>query len=239
MRIGTVDIEKEVLVIAEIGNNHEGSFEAAVKMLHAAADAGVHAVKFQTYKTELYANPHHDEARFKRLKRFELTQDQFKKLKDTADTRGVMFLSTPFDLESAEFLNELVPAFKIGSGENTFYPLLEKIASFCKPIIMSCGISEVSSIRAAKTAIEAVWKRHNYTGELALLHCVSAYPTKPEEANLLAIKRLQREFGDVVGYSDHTLGIEAAVVSLGLGARIVEKHFTLDKNYSDFRDHQM
>ena len=238
MIIGGIDTEKETLIVAEIGNNHEGSVQRAKEMVKLAAKAGAQAVKFQTFKTEHYV-ARADQARFRRLKLFELSQRDFEELQHTAKKENVIFLSTPFDLTSVEFLNGLVPAFKIASGDNTFYPLIRAVAETGKPVMLSSGLANLETIRLAKRVIEEVWRRQGIRQELAVLHCVAAYPVPPEEANLAAIPALQKEFGCVVGYSDHTLGIEAAVMAVTMGARIIEKHFTLDKNFSDFRDHSL
>lgn len=226
------------LIIAEIGNNHEGNFEAACKLIEQAAWAGVDAVKFQTFRTELYVSSREEE-RFKRLKRFELTFDQFSQLAEVAREHNVIFLSTPFDLESAAFLNSIAPGFKIGSGENTFKPLLEFIASTGKPAILSTGLAGVEDIQIAKGIFESTWSKLGTVGELSILHCVSAYPVPAEAANLQRIVDLKREFQVTTGYSDHTLGTEACVLAVALGAEILEKHFTLSKTTSDFRDHQL
>jgi N-acetylneuraminate synthase/N,N'-diacetyllegionaminate synthase len=238
MKIGDIDLDREVLVVAEIGNNHEGSFETAAKMIDAAAATGVQAVKFQTFIPELYVSSDQSE-RLARLRGFALSFSQFAELAGLARKRGLLFLSTPFDLKSAEALSEFCPAIKISSGDNQFFPLLEKVASSKLPIILSTGLASSSDLEAAKSVIENVWSALGHRGELALLHCVSSYPTPPAEANLAAIPALKGAFGVTVGYSDHTLGIEAAVLSVSLGAQIVEKHFTLDKAFSDFRDHQL
>lgn len=238
MKIGKLDTDERVVVIAEIGNNHEGDYSLAEKMVWAAAQAGADAVKFQTFRAEHLVSPK-EEARLAQLKSFELTFKQFEQLKDVADKAGIMFISTPFDIESAKFLNGLVPAFKIASGDNTFYPLIETVASFGKPIILSCGIAELPELMYAKSRIEEVWKQTSASPGLAALHCVTSYPVPEDQANLAAIRTLREALGCEIGYSDHTLGIEAAVLSVALGARIVEKHFTLDKNFSSFRDHQL
>ena len=238
MKIGHCDTDQKVLIIAEIGNNHEGDYTLAEEMIGLAAQAGAGGVKFQTFRTEHYVS-HKDEARFAMLKRFELTEEELRRLKKTADDAGILFLSTPFDLKSAEFLNELVPAFKIASGDNTFYPLIEKVASFQKPILLSTGMASLPQISYAKALIDKVWADLGTEQELVLLHCVTSYPVPPKEVNLKMIALLERTFGCVVGYSDHTLGIETAIVSVAAGARIVEKHFTMNKTYSDFRDHQL
>jgi N,N'-diacetyllegionaminate synthase len=238
MKIGPIDLNQDILIVAEIGNNHEGSYTLAEELIGQAAQAGVGAVKFQTFRTEQYVSCQ-DKARFDQLKSFELTSNEFEKLSKVAYEAGLLFLSTPFDLESARFLNTIVPAFKIASGDNDFYPLLEVVAETGKPIIMSTGLADLTQIRYSKTFIEKTWRDLAIEQQLAILHCVSSYPTPPNEANLAVIPYLRRELQSVVGYSDHTMGLEAAVLAVALGARIIEKHFTIDKNFSDFKDHQL
>jgi N,N'-diacetyllegionaminate synthase len=238
LKIGQFDTEKEVLVVAEIGNNHEGSYALAEELVRRAAETGAHAVKFQTFKTEYYVS-RKDEQRFSRLKSFELSFDQFERLSLLAKRLGLIFLSTPFDLDSAHFLESIVAAYKISSGDNNFYPLLRSVASTGKPMILSAGLVDISGLRHAKDVIEEVWRERGFDQQLAILHCVTAYPVPPVEANLLAITHLRSEFDCTIGYSDHTLGIDAALLAVALGARIVEKHFTIDKHYSEFRDHQL
>lgn len=238
MKIGGIDTDKEVMIIAEVGNNHEGSFALAEELIGCAAEAGAHAVKFQTFKTEHYISSK-DEARFKRLKSFELTYDEFSRLAQTARELGIAFISTPFDLYSAEFLSTIVDAFKIASGDNTFYPLIEKVAGFDQPVVVSTGIADLAEIQKTVSLIENIRKAKNINAELAILHCITSYPVQPDEANLAAILTFKNHFSQTIGYSDHTLGIDACVIAAALGARIIEKHFTIDKNYSDFRDHQL
>jgi sialic acid synthase SpsE len=149
-----------------------------------------------------------------------------------------MFLSTPFDIESARFLNKIVPAFKISSGDNNFFPLIDYIARTGKPIILSSGLADFGEIRRTERFIKNIWQRSNIRQELAVLHCVSSYPTALHDANLLAIRDLER-LKVTVGYSDHTVGIESAVLAVSLGARIIEKHFTVSRDYSDFHDHRI
>jgi N-acetylneuraminate synthase/N,N'-diacetyllegionaminate synthase len=160
-------------------------------------------------------------------------------LAKTAARLGLIFFSTPFDLTSADMLNKFCPIFKIASGDNDFMPLIERIAFFRKPILLSTGLSGLPELERAHGAVIRIWDEVDYGGQIVLLHCVASYPAPPDEANLLAIRTLAQRFGCPVGYSDHTLGIEAAVLSVALGARVVEKHFTLDKHYSEFRDHQL
>ncbi len=238
MRIGNFDLDERVMIVAEIGNNHEGSVTLAEQLIGLAAEAGVDAVKFQTFQTEQYIS-RCDRRRFEQLKSFELTFDHFRRLSRAAAGAGVLFLSTPLDRTSAQFLNDLVAAYKVASGDNTFYPLLETIAATGRPVIVSTGLATLDEIASAKRTIESVWSERGIGQSLALLHCVSSYPTASHDANLRALGTLKETFQCTVGYSDHTLGIEAAVLSVAAGARIVEKHFTISKDYSDFRDHQL
>jgi N,N'-diacetyllegionaminate synthase len=239
MKIEGHDINKKVLIIAEIGNNHEGSFTLAQEMLELAAKSGADAVKFQTFIPELYvANT--ETARLERLKRFQLSFKQFEALSIQAKELGIIFFSTPFDLESALFLNSIQQVFKISSGDNTFYPLIKQIAEFNKPMIISTGLAELNTINELYKFINDIWSENGINPGLSLLHCVSSYPVPPEQANIQAIQTLKNAYNDVVvGYSDHTMGNEASILAVATGARIIEKHFTIDKNYSDFRDHQL
>ena len=237
MKIVNYDTEKKVFIIAEIGNNHEGSYSLAEEMIGKAAEAGACAVKFQTIVPEKLVSISQKD-RIEQLKRFQLTYDEFERLNKVAKHENILFLSTPFDIESVHFLNSIVPAFKIASGDNNFFPLIEVIAQTGKPIIMSAGLIDLLEVRKTIDFILNIWNENAIDQDIAILHCVTSYPTALEEANLSAIKELQ-SLNVTIGYSDHTIGTEAAVLSVALGARIVEKHFTIDKNYSDFRDHQL
>ncbi len=237
MLIDQFNTHERVLIIAEIGNNHEGSVALAEEMIGLAARAGADAVKFQTIVPERLVAPSQPE-RLAQLRKMCLTYEDFEKLAAVARAEGVMFLSTPFDVQSATFLAALVPAIKIASGDNDFFPLLDVAASFGRPILLSSGLSDLAQVRVAKEFIERAWMRQSITAELAVMHCVVTYPTRPRDANLLALRELA-QLGVTVGYSDHTCGIDAAVLSVALGARIIEKHFTLAKDYSRFRDHQL
>jgi sialic acid synthase SpsE len=238
MKIGSFDTDRAVLVVAEIGNNHEGNVKLAAEMVRQAARCGAGAVKFQTVRAGQLVR-RSETARFDRLARFELSEGQFASLSELAHELGLLFLSTPLSLQAADFLEPLLDAYKVASGDNDFFPLLEKIASTGKPVIVSTGVSDVSQIDATIRFIRGRWETHGVAGELGLLHCVSSYPTPPEQANLRSVPFLAERFGCTVGYSDHTLGTEAAVLAVAAGARIIEKHFTLDKQQSDFRDHQL
>jgi len=238
MKVGSFDTDRGVLVVAEIGNNHEGNFQRAAEMVREAAQCGVGAVKFQTVRAaDLVRRA--ETARFQRLTGFELSERQFAALSDLAHELELFFLSTPLSIEAAAFLEPMLDAYKIASGDNDFFPLLEQVARTGRPVIVSTGVSDVSQIDATVRFLRGRWEAHGISGELGLLHCVSSYPTPPLQANLRSIPFLAERFGCTVGYSDHTLGTDAAVLAVAAGARLIEKHFTLDKNQSDFRDHQL
>ena len=226
---------KKTFIIAEIGNNHEGSFNVACKLIEKAKKAGVDAVKFQTFDTKKYVNQN-DVERFKRLKKFELTKEEFFKLSLIAKNNNLKFISTPFDINSAIFLNNIVDCFKISSGDNNYYQLIEKVLKFKKNTIISTGLLNFKDMSNLYKFIKKL-KFNN--SKIAFLHCVSSYPVEDKEANLLSISFLKKKFPFTIGYSDHTLGINAAIAASVLGAKIIEKHFTLDNNYSKFRDHQL
>jgi len=238
MRINNWNADKRVLIIAEIGNNHEGSYTLAEEMIGLACESGVDAVKFQTFQTKYFISSK-DKNRFNQLKSYELTQNEFEKLSKVAKELDLIFLSTPFDIESALFLKTIVDAYKISSGDNNFYPLIKEIAQTYKPLILSTGYADIDQIKKSIQLIENIWKKKNISERLAVLHCVSAYPVEPEYANLKAIETLRNSFDCTVGYSDHTIGDQAAITSVCLGARVIEKHFTINKNYSDFIDHRI
>lgn len=239
MKIEHFDTSQKVLVVAEIGNNHEGSFAMAQKMIEQAAEAGADAVKFQTFLPQYYVSKA-DSTRLERLQGFQLSYKQFEELAQKADDLGVIFFSTPFDLQSAHFLNSIQPVFKIASGDNNFFPLIDTVARFGKPMMVSTGLAEPELLDRLYSNIQKIWLKTGCNSDLAFLHCVSSYPVPLEQANLGAIATLYARYSKaVIGYSDHTLGIEVAVYAVAAGARIIEKHFTLDKKYSDFRDHQL
>lgn len=239
MHIGGIDPGTRVLVVAEIGNNHEGDVSVAHEMLGRAAEAGADAVKFQTFVPELLVS-RADMQRLNRLRSFRLTMPQFEELAAHAQRAGVVFMSTPFDLESAKALNRFQPAFKIASGDNNFNALIDTVAGFGKPMIVSTGLADSGLIERLHARIRGIWATAGVSPGLAFLHCVAAYPAPPDQANLAAIPALKAKFPDtVIGYSDHTLGTGAATVAVAAGARIVEKHFTLDTQRAGFRDHQL
>ncbi len=224
--------KKVPFIIAEIGNNHEGSYKLAKKLISETSKAGVNAVKFQTFQTEDFINSN-DKQRFKR---FELTKEEFSKLAKFTKKRGMKFISTPLDINSAKFLNKIVDIFKISSGDNNYFDLIKKVFSFKKQVIISSGLLNYLEI---ETLIKFIKKNKFPLHKVFFLHCVSDYPVKDLEANLLSIKFLKDKYKINIGYSDHTLGIEASIVATALGAQIIEKHFTIDKNFSNFRDHAL
>ena len=240
MKFGKIDTDKKIFIVAEIGNNHEGNFRVAKKMINEASAAGVDAVKFQTFIPEHFVS-YEDQSRLKRLKDFQLSYKQFRELSKIAKKKkGLIFFSTPLDIKSAKFLNTIQPVFKISSGDNNFYPLINTIAKFGKPMIISTGAADIDDIKKVYEKISKIWSLKKKYQNLGFLHCVSSYPVPNEQTNLATITYLKKMFPKiVVGYSDHTLGIDAAVLSVIAGARIIEKHFTLDKNFSDFRDHKL
>ncbi len=238
MKIGGVDLTKEVLVVAEIGNNHEGDVKLAAEMIVQAARAGAGAVKFQSIVPEQLVAPQ-QAARLAQLQRYRLSPSDDEYLASVAENNNVLFLSSPFSLGCVDLLSPLVPAFKIASGDNDYVGLLQRVALTGKPVLLSTGMTNLDQVAFSVGTLTKAWSDAQIEDPgLVILHCVSAYPTPAEEANLNAILGLSR-FGRIVGYSDHTLGIEAAVLSVALGARVIEKHFTLSKTLSAFRDHQL
>lgn len=232
-----------VFIIAEAGINHNGSVKIAKALIEAAAGAGCDAVKFQTFKTENIVtknaskakyqleNTGTSESQFQMLKKLELAPSDYEELFSFCDNKKIAFMSTPFDEESVDFLDGLgMEVFKIPSGEITNKYLIQKIAEKKKPVVLSTGMSYLEEVKKAVEWIGGVWKNLENKPQLTLLHCVSEYPVKMENVNLLAIKTLESTFGLPVGYSDHTIGIEMPVAAVSIGAKIIEKHFTLDKN---------
>lgn len=224
-------------IIAEAGVNHNGSFRTACMLIDAAAAAGADAVKFQTWVTDklilpatpLAAYQHRNlrgkQTQYEMLKALELTYPTFRRLKRHAKKRGIIFLSTPDEESSADFLETIdVPLFKIGSGEITNLGFLNYVARKRRPVILSTGMSTLAEVKAAVTAIEAANNR-----KLILLHCVSNYPAPPADCNLAAMDTLHAAFGYPVGFSDHTLGTLVAIAAVAKGACVLEKHLTLNR----------
>ena len=229
---------KPVFIIAEIGVNHNGNIEIAKKLINSAKEAGADAVKFQTFKAEKLVTEDADKAdyqkqndnrhknQFEMLKALELAENDHYILKKYCEKIKIKFLSTPFDEESADFLEKLgVDSFKVSSGDLTNLPFLIHLSNKKLPIIISTGMSEIEEVEAAVETI-----KDNGNPDLSILHCLSNYPADPAECNLRAIKTLKEKFGKKTGWSDHTEGNLTAIMSIALGAEIIEKHITLDKN---------
>jgi N,N'-diacetyllegionaminate synthase len=225
-------------VIAEAGVNHNGDLDTALQLVDAAAAAGADAVKFQTFKADRMisvAAPKAEyqmqttdasESQLDMVRTLELSPQAHRDLSAYSRERGLLFMSTPFDEESVDLLEELeVPVFKIGSGEITNLPFLEYIARKQRPIILSTGMSYLGEVDEAVKELRNAGCR-----QLLLLHCVSNYPAAPADANLRAMETMRMAFQVPVGYSDHTPGIEVSLAAVALGACAIEKHFTVDKN---------
>ena len=222
-------------IIAEIGVNHNGDINLAKKMIKSASECGVDAVKFQTFKSEELVTENartadyqeentNENSQLAMLKKLELSFDDFKELKDYSLKNGVIFISSPFDVNSVDLLETLdVPLYKLGSGELNNFELIDHVQKTNKPIIISTGMATLDEIKETYDFIE---NKDN----LIILHCITGYPTSFEEANLNFIKTLQNEFDVPIGFSDHSPGIELPIAATALGACVVEKHFTLDKN---------
>jgi len=224
-------------VIAEAGVNHNGEPALAHALIDAAAAAGADAVKFQTFHAERLAlasapkaayqerSGPAGESQFDMLRRLELPDQEVRALATHCREKGILFLSSPFDEDSADFLEALgMPAFKVPSGELTNSPFLRHLAAKGRPLIVSTGMADMAEVEVAVEAVRAAGDP-----PLALLHCVSNYPADPADCNLRAIGALARAFGVPVGWSDHTVGIDIAVAAVALGAAILEKHFTTDR----------
>ena len=238
MKIKNFDINKKVFIIAEIGNNHEGSLKVAKKLVNLAAKAGVDAVKFQTFKTEEFVQES-NKKRFKQLKKFELSFKNFQILKDLAHKKKLKFISTPLDFSSAEFLIKNADIIKIASGDNNFLPMIQRILKSKKPMIISTGMTNFIDIKNLIKIILKYLKKKKALEKIAFLHCVTSYPVELKYANINSIPYLIKNLNFLIGYSDHTIGPEACLGAVALGAKIIEKHFTIDKNFSKFRDHAL
>lgn len=230
---------KQVLIIAEVGVNHNGSLELARKLVEVAADAGADIVKFQTFKAEKLTtkaagkaayqveNTGNNQSQFDMLKQLELPHDYHFILKDYCAQKGIVFLSTPFDIDSIDFLKAMgITIGKISSGEVTNYPFLKAMAEAFPRIILSTGMANINEV---KTAVSVLLEHGTAKENLSILHCNTEYPTPMEDVNLKAMLDIKEQVDVEVGYSDHTEGIEVAIAAVALGATIIEKHFTLDK----------
>ena len=230
--------EKKVFIIAEAGDNHNGDYNLALQLVDKAVEAGADCVKFQTFIAENVISKFaqkaeyqkettgEEESQYEMVKKLELPFEQFRSIKKYYEEKNILFLSTPFDLDSIDFLEEIqIPFWKIPSGEITNLPYLEKIARTGKDVIMSTGMSNMEEIEMALSVL-----KKNGAGKITLLHCNTEYPTPFGDVNLRAMQAMEETFRVPVGYSDHTIGIEVPIAAVAMGASVIEKHFTLDKN---------
>ena len=235
-------MSQHVLIIAEAGVNHNGSIEIAKLLVDKAVEAGVDIIKFQTFKAEKLVSKSAkqaeyqkknigskaDDSQYNMLKRLELSEQDHQELMDYCKKKGIRFWSTAFDFDSIDYLHSLnLGLWKIPSGEITNYPYIKKIAQYHEPVILSTGMCEMKDISAAMNVLLRNGVQKN---QITILHCNTEYPTPYEDVNLLAMLQIQKEFDVAIGYSDHTRGIEVPIAAVALGACVIEKHFTLDKN---------
>lgn len=229
---------QHVYIIAEAGVNHNGRLDLALKLCDAAKAAGVDAVKFQTWKTELIItkgtkkaeyqekNLNNDDDQFTMLKKLELSYDNFQLVKQYCDEIGIQFLSTADETESIDFLVNLgMPFIKLGSGDITNIPYLRSVAKYGIPVILSTGMANLAQVAIAYDTLQEAGVK-----DISILHCTTNYPCPMNEVNLRAMLTMKEAFKCRVGYSDHTMGIEVPIAAVAMGAEIIEKHFTLDKN---------
>jgi N-acetylneuraminate synthase/N,N'-diacetyllegionaminate synthase len=227
LRIGNKEIGRDdyCYIIAEAGSNHERNINNAFELIEVAASAEADAVKFQLFKANTLYSKYVDDATYKETKNLQLPLEWVPELIDKSNSQGITFLATPFDSESIDYLKAIdIPAVKWASGELNNIPLLSQAAKLSKPIIIATGMSSLGDI---ELAIETVKKEGN--SQSALLHCISIYPTKYTDANLRMMDTLADAFDYPVGFSDHTTGIAIAIAAVARGARIIEKHFTLNR----------
>ncbi|KAI3350330.1 N-acetylneuraminate synthase [Clostridium botulinum] len=224
-------------IIAEAGVNHNGDINIAKKLIDIACEAGVDAIKFQTFKSEDLVTKNAPKANYQKqttrsgnqydmLRKLELSYDEHFILKQYCSRKGIVFISTPFDFKSVNLLEKLdIPLYKISSGDLTNIPLLKYIAKLNKPMIVSTGMSNLGEVESAVDAIKECGNN-----KISLLHCTSNYPTEYKDVNLNAMITLKNAFQFPIGYSDHTIGVEISIAAVAMGAKFIEKHFTLDKS---------
>lgn len=224
---------KKTFIVAEIGNNHEGKIYNAYKLIDEAAKSGVDAVKFQFIDTNFFLSNSIDKKRKEQLNKFCLKKNDFLKLSKYCRKKKVIFFSTVFDELSLKYLSKMQNIFKIASGDNDNIELINKTLELKKPTIISLGLLSLPKI---KNLMKKLINKNN----ISLLHCISSYPTEKNIINLNFIKVLKKNFPkNIIGFSDHSIGIDSSIQASFYGAKIIEKHFTLDHNFSSFRDHKL
>ena len=238
MKVFGLDTESDLIIVAEIGVNHEGSVKAARNMIKQASDCGVHAVKLQSYTPEKFTSSSNAE-RLKRVKRFSLSKSEHIELASFANDLGVGFFSTPVSEDWVETLASIGGAIKIASGDIDFAPVLMSAAKTDLPIILSTGCSECREVDLAVQLISNVRGKDCMAESLALMHCVSQYPAKLGDCNLASIDFMAKRYGLAVGWSNHVVGPLACYAATAMGASIIEVHITDQKEGRDFRDHSI
>lgn len=228
----------EIKVIAEIGCNHEGNFAKAVELMHLAIESGANIIKYQSYTPERYVSADNPE-RLSRVTKFALTKENYYTLAEIARQNSVEFMSTPLTEDWVEWLNPLCSAFKIASGDITFRSVIEKAAKTNKHLIISTGAATIDEISQAVKWVEDIVGSDQLKERLTLMHCVSAYPTPINEANILSIPFLREKYNLNVGYSNHVIGMSACFAAVAQGAQLIEVHFTDQKEGREFRDHSL
>ena len=233
-----MNFKKKIFIVAEIGNNHEGDIKTAKKLIYKAKLSGADAVKFQIFKPDLFV--HKDQVkRLKVLKKFQLSYKQFSSLKKYSKKLKIKFFASAFDLESLDFVLKHTDIVKVASSDNDNFIFLNKIFKKKKNCIISTGLLNFKKIDSLVRKLEKNYSKRVLENKLCLLHCVSSYPSNDSDMNLNSIVRLKKRYKFPIGFSDHSIGKEAAIVAASLGARVIEKHFTLDNNFSNFRDHKI
>lgn len=228
-----------VLVIAEIGGNHEGNFESAKSLLKLASESGASAAKFQIYTANELVNIVESPSSHQHFKRFELTYDQYIELAETAKKLGIMFMASIWNREALEILDPYIAVHKIGSGDLTSHEMIEATVRTGKPIILSCGLATIDEIENVVGYIQSLDSSYVEEEKLCLLQCTSMYPIPDADANLNSMALIRERTGLPVGYSDHTLGTYACEIAVAMGAQVIEKHFTDQRERRDFRDHRI
>lgn len=232
------DLSKELAFIAEIGVNHEGSLDTALSLVRDAKEAGADAVKFQSYSPEFYVS-RSDAERFERVGRFQLDEAAHARLAAEAKAVGINFFSTAVSHDWVPYLAENCPVIKIASGDLDFEPVIRQAAASGRPVIMSVGLGTVDEIDRAIGWVKDEVGAENLKDRLVIMHCVSAYPTPVEEANVSNVVFLRERYGITVGYSNHVIGPDACMTAIALGAPLIEVHFTDKKEGRTFRDHAL
>jgi len=238
MRLFGRDLDDDIAIIAEIGVNHEGDVDVAAALVHAAAGAGADAVKFQSYTPERFVSPT-DAERFARVTRFALDESAHRRLAAEAARAGISFFSAAITEDWVPLISELSPAVKIASGDLTFEPVIRAAARSGRAVILSTGCGTIDEVDRAVDWVRAEIGAEALPERLALLHCVSAYPTPIEETNLRSIPFMASRYGITVGWSNHVIGPEACIAATALGAGVIEVHVTDRRTGRTFRDHEM